>query len=67
MKKIILSVFLLTTLLVQAQINHYFYINVENEEKFEEVFQDYQFSKDHSIKLPERKISAVSNISLVAA
>jgi hypothetical protein len=33
----------------------------------EEVFQDYQFSKDHSIKLPERKISAVSNISLVAA
>jgi hypothetical protein len=41
MKKIILSVFLLTTLLVQAQINHYFYINVENEEKFEEVFQDY--------------------------
>jgi hypothetical protein len=41
MKKIILSVFLLTTFLVQAQINHYFYINVENEEKFEEVFQDY--------------------------
>ena len=33
----------------------------------EDVFQDYQFSKDHSIKLPERKISAVSNISLVAA
>jgi len=33
----------------------------------EEVFQDYQFSKDHTINLPDRKISAGSNISLAAA
>ena len=33
----------------------------------EEVFQDYQFSKDHTINLPDRKISDSSNISLAAA
>ena len=30
----------------------------------EEVFQDYQFSKNHDIKLPERKKSAESKIYL---
>ena len=33
----------------------------------EDVFNDYQFSKDHMIKLPERKTSTVSEISLAAA
>ena len=33
----------------------------------EDVFNDYQFSKDHMIKLPERKISNASEISLAAA
>jgi len=33
----------------------------------EDVFNDYQFSKDHMIKLPERKTSTASEISLVAA
>ncbi len=33
----------------------------------EEVFKDYQFSKDHMIKLPERKNSNASEISLAAA
>ena len=33
----------------------------------EEVFQDYQFSKDHVIKLPELKTSVSSEISLAAA
>lgn len=41
MKKIILGLFLLTTMVMQGQINHYFYVNAENEEKFEEVFEDY--------------------------
>ena len=26
---------------MQGQINHYFYVNAENDEKFEEVFEDY--------------------------
>ena len=33
----------------------------------EEVFKDYQFSKDHMIRLPERKNSSASEISLAAA
>ena len=33
----------------------------------EDVFNDYQFSKDHMIKLPERKTSTDSEISLAAA
>ena len=33
----------------------------------EDVFNDYQFSKDHMIKLPERKTSTSSEISLAAA
>ena len=33
----------------------------------EEVFNDYQFSKDHSIKLPEFKESDSSDVSLAAA
>ena len=33
----------------------------------EEVFQDYQFSKNHDIKLPNRKTSADSKIYLAAA
>ena len=33
----------------------------------EDVFNDYQFSKDHMIKLPERKTSNDSEISLAAA
>ena len=33
----------------------------------EDVFNDYQFSKDHMIKLPERKTSPDSEISLAAA
>tara|TARA_Y100001970_G_scaffold293398_1_gene439950 strand:- start:160 stop:1446 length:1287 start_codon:yes stop_codon:yes gene_type:complete len=33
----------------------------------EEVFLDYQFSKDHSIKLPEIKQSDSTDVSLVAA
>ena len=33
----------------------------------EDVFNDYQFSKDHMIKLPERKTSTASVISLAAA
>ena len=33
----------------------------------EEVFLDYQFSKDHSIKLPEPKESIPSNVTLAAA
>ena len=33
----------------------------------EDVFNDYQFSKDHMIKLPERKDSNTSEISLAAA
>ena len=33
----------------------------------EDVFNDYQFSKDHMIKLPERKTSNASEISLAAA
>ena len=33
----------------------------------EDVFNDYQFSKDHMIKLPERKTSTTSEISLAAA
>ena len=33
----------------------------------EDVFNDYQFSKDHMIKLPERKTSTASEISLAAA
>ena len=33
----------------------------------EDVFNDYQFSKDHMIKLPERKTSIASKISLAAA
>ena len=33
----------------------------------EEVFHDYQFSKDHSIKLPELKQSDSSDLSLAAA
>jgi len=33
----------------------------------EDVFNDYQFSKDHMIKLPERKNSTASEISLAAA
>jgi nitronate monooxygenase len=33
----------------------------------EDVFNDYQFSKDHMIKLPERKAATTSEISLAAA
>ena len=33
----------------------------------EDVFKDYQFSKDHTIKLPEQKQSNTSNVSLAAA
>ena len=33
----------------------------------EDVFKDYQFSKDHIIKLPERKTTMASEISLAAA
>ncbi|HBL56429.1 MAG TPA: nitronate monooxygenase, partial [Deltaproteobacteria bacterium] len=33
----------------------------------EEVFQDYQFSKDHAIKLPEKIQSAPSETSLATA
>ena len=33
----------------------------------EDVFNDYQFSKDHMIKLPERKTTTASEISLAAA
>jgi len=33
----------------------------------EEVFHDYQFSKDHKIKLPERKDTNSSEVSLAAA
>jgi len=33
----------------------------------EEVFRDYQFSKDHTIKLPEQKGPASSDVTLVAA
>ena len=33
----------------------------------EDVFNDYQFSKDHMIKLPERKTATASEISLAAA
>ncbi len=33
----------------------------------EDVFNDYQFSKDHMIKLPERNTSTASEISLAAA
>lgn len=33
----------------------------------EDVFYDYQFSKDHMIKLPERKATSSSKISLAAA
>jgi len=35
--------------------------------KAEEVFQDYQFSKDHTIKLPKQKQSDSSDVSLAAA
>ena len=33
----------------------------------EEVFRDYQFSKDHTIKLPDLKTSVSSEVSLAAA
>ena len=33
----------------------------------EEVFRDYQFSKDHTIKLPEQKGPASSDVTLAAA
>ncbi len=33
----------------------------------EEVFRDYQFSKDHTIKLPEQKRPASSDVTLAAA
>jgi nitronate monooxygenase len=33
----------------------------------EEVFQDYQFSKDYAIKLPEQKVPASSTVALAAA
>ena len=33
----------------------------------EEVFKDYQFSKDHMIMLPQRKNTNASEISLAAA
>ena len=33
----------------------------------EDVFNDYQFSKDHEIKLPERKVTSSSKFSLAAA
>ena len=33
----------------------------------EEVFRDYQFSKDHTIKLPEQKVPASSDVTLAAA
>jgi len=33
----------------------------------EEVFRDYQYSKDHAITLPEKKQSVSSDVSLAAA
>jgi len=41
MKKLFLLLLLSISFFAQAQINHYFYLNVEDEEKFEEVFQEY--------------------------
>ena len=41
MKNFIIGAFLLCSIAMQAQINHYFYVNAEDEQKFEEVFENY--------------------------
>ncbi len=41
MKKLLFGLFLSISLLSQAQINHYWYIKVDDSEKFELVMKDY--------------------------
>ena len=41
MKKLFFTVMFAITISTQAQIHHYFYVDVEDEQKFEEVFEDY--------------------------
>jgi hypothetical protein len=41
MKKLFFTIAFAIAISTQAQIQHYFYVDVENEEKFEEVFEDY--------------------------
>ena len=41
MKKLFFTIVFAITISSQAQIHHYFYVDVEDEQKFEEVFEDY--------------------------
>ena len=41
MKKLFFTIAFAIAISTQAQIHHYFYVDVEDEEKFEEVFEDY--------------------------
>mgnify|MGYP003320014617 FL=1 len=41
MKKLFFTIVFATTISSQAQIHHYFYVDVKDDQKFEEVFEDY--------------------------